>query len=66
MLQLDARETELLLGILNNALGDLRMTIADTENFDWRQDMKRDEEVIKGLIARLEREGPVPEARSTT
>ena len=56
MLQLDTRESEVVLRILNNALGELRMTIADTENYDWRQDMKQDEEVIKGLIARLERE----------
>jgi hypothetical protein len=56
MLLLDERESDLVLRILSNALGDLRMTIADTENYAWRQDMKKDEELLKTLIARLERE----------
>ncbi len=56
MLQLDQRESEVVLRVLENALGELKMTISNTENYDWRQDMKRDEEIIKGLIARLERE----------
>jgi hypothetical protein len=56
MLLLDERESELVLRILSNALGDLRMTIADTENYAWRQDMKKDEALLKTLIARLERE----------
>jgi len=60
MLQLDNRETELLRNILNDALGNLRMTIANTENFEWRQQMKSDEEVIKDLLARLEQDATVP------
>ena len=56
MLQLDQRESEVVLRVLTNVLGDLRMTISNTENYDWRQEMKRDEEVIKNLIGRLERE----------
>lgn len=54
MIQLDEREGQLVLDILRNTLGDLRMTISDTENFDWRQQMKADEETIKTIIARLE------------
>ncbi len=54
MIQLDDRESELVLQVLRNTLSDLRMTISNTENFDWRQDMKKDEELMKSLIARLE------------
>jgi len=54
VIQLDDREGQLVLEILRNTLSDLRMTISDTENYDWRQQMKRDEEQIKSLIARLE------------
>ncbi|MGE0057026.1 MAG: hypothetical protein AB7P33_16730 [Dehalococcoidia bacterium] len=54
MIQLDDRESELLLQVLRNTLSDLRMTISDTENYDWRQEMKKDEELMKSLIARLE------------
>jgi hypothetical protein len=54
VIQLDDREGKLVLDILRNTLSDLRMTISDTENFDWRQQMKGDEATIKSLIARLE------------
>lgn len=54
-LGLNLEERELLKRILTTYLSNLRMEIADTENYDWRQDMKKDEAVIKVLIARLER-----------
>jgi hypothetical protein len=54
MLQLDERESRLVLDILRNVLSDLRMTIVDTENYEWRQSMKREEDSIKQLIGRLE------------
>jgi hypothetical protein len=54
---LAAGEPELLLRILGEYLSDLRMEIADTDNFDFRQRLKEDEEHIKDMIDRLEREG---------
>lgn len=56
MIQLDDRESELLLQVLRNTLSDLRMTISNTENYEWRQQMKKDEELMKSIIARLESE----------
>ena len=50
-------EPELLLRILHQYLSDLRMEIADTDDYDFRQGLKADEEHIKDMIARLERDG---------
>jgi hypothetical protein len=47
-------ERPLLKQILTQYLGDLKFEISNTENYDWRQSMKRDEEVIKGLIEKLD------------
>jgi hypothetical protein len=52
-LKLDDKEATLLKTVLEQHLSDLRMEIADTEKYDWRQDMKKDEETIKSLISRL-------------
>ena len=56
MLDVDTREQEVMLKVLRDVLPELRSTISNTENFDWRQQMKDDEEVIKGLIVKLETE----------
>jgi hypothetical protein len=47
-------EVALLKRILTNYLSDLRMEIADTERYEFRQELKQDEEMIKRLLARLE------------
>lgn len=52
-LALQPEEVALLRRILSNYLSDLRMEIADTERYDLRQELKRDEEMIKSLLARL-------------
>jgi hypothetical protein len=57
-LKLDDKEATLLKTILEQHLSDLRMEIADTEKYDWREELKKDEETIKGLISRLS--GPAP------
>ena len=53
---LERDDAEMVLAILKRYLGALKEEIGKTENYDWRQDMKRDEERIKALIARLETE----------
>jgi len=52
-LTLTAEDAALLKKILESHLSDLRMEIVSTEKFDWREEMKQDEEKIKALIARL-------------
>jgi hypothetical protein len=46
-------EGALLLRTLESALGDLRMEVGKTENFEMRQGLKHDEELLKAMIARL-------------
>jgi cob(I)alamin adenosyltransferase len=53
-LTLDAEDVALLSRILSNYLSDLRMEIAQTDQYEWRQALKQDEERIKALLARLE------------
>jgi len=46
-------EAQLLKKILESFLSDLRVEVADTEKYEWRKELQKDEETIKGLIARL-------------
>ncbi len=61
-LELSEREALVLNHVLSNYLPELRSEVANTENYDWRQDLKRNEEVIKTLIARLQ---PIVDARTS-
>jgi hypothetical protein len=51
---LDKHEADVLLEVLRNHLPELKEEVYKTENFDWRQQMKADEAVIKSLIQRLD------------
>jgi hypothetical protein len=53
-LQLTPEELELVTRIFKNYLPNLREEVYKTENYDWRQALKQDEVVLKGLIQRLE------------
>jgi hypothetical protein len=57
-LTLNDRELAILRRVLKQYLPDMRMTISDTENYEWRQSMKEDEAVLKELIARLDAMAP--------
>ena len=46
-------EAEILLGVLEDYLSDLRFEIADTERKELRDVLKAREDVLNGLIARL-------------
>jgi hypothetical protein len=52
-LELDAADSELLEQILTGRLGDLRMEISNTDDFDFRKGLKEDEGRIKALLERL-------------
>jgi hypothetical protein len=52
-LQLEDAEVTLLRTILERHLGDFRMEIGKTEDYDMRQWMKRDEQSIKSMLERL-------------
>ncbi len=53
-LSLTADETTLLRNVLDRHLSLLREEIGKTENYQMRQDLKADEALLKGLIARLQ------------
>ncbi len=50
---LNDEERQTLADILSEALPDLREEVYKTENFDYREQLKRRESVVKGLLARL-------------
>ena len=61
-------EIPLLHRILKQHLPELRAEVVRTENYGWRQDLKRDEATLKAIIARLEQaidddESPEPAER---
>ncbi len=55
MIQLDLgdEERQILLEVLETALSDLRMEIADTDSMDFREMLKGRKEVIKKAIGAL-------------
>ena len=61
-LELDAADVALLEQILSGRLGDLRMEISNTDDFDFRKGLKEDEERIKSLLERLQRAGGAGQA----
>lgn len=52
-LTFEPAERDLLDRVLNRYLGDLRAEIGKTENFEMRQDLKHDEDMLKSLLERL-------------
>jgi hypothetical protein len=53
-LKLTDDEAKQLHNVLTEYLSDLRMEIADTDSFDFREDLKRTEALLKRLIADLD------------
>jgi hypothetical protein len=53
-LKLNDDEARLLARILKNYLPDLREEVYKTENFEWRESLKQDEQILKALIAKTE------------
>lgn len=60
---LEDREGQILLEVLENALSDLRMEIANTDSMDYREMLKGRKEVIKKAIASLRAAGATPPAK---
>jgi hypothetical protein len=58
-LPLQPAEASLLHRVLTSYLSDLRMEISNTEQYEFREELKADEALIKGLIARLEQMGAI-------
>ncbi len=50
---LNDEERQTLIEILNETLPNLRAEVYRTENYDYREELKQREAIIKQLIARL-------------
>ncbi len=52
-LELSHAETEQLQHALGGYLSELRMEIADTDSYDYRQNLKARKSVLNGILAKL-------------
>ncbi len=52
-LELTSQEAALLAQALETYLSDLRMEIADTDRHDFREELKRQETILRSLMDRL-------------
>jgi hypothetical protein len=46
-------EAEVLRSVLEEYISELRMEVSNTDNMDFREDLKRKEEILKALVGRL-------------
>lgn len=51
--QMNDEEQQILVDVLSATLPDLREEVYKTENFDYREKLKRREAVVKSLLERL-------------
>ena len=58
---LTQEEAAALRGALSSYVSDLRMEIADTDSWQWRQNLKREAMLLKKLLEQLDAELAVPE-----
>ncbi|MFO7261216.1 MAG: hypothetical protein DIU52_008660 [bacterium] len=56
-LELDRQQAEMLREMLESYLGDLRMEISQTDQMDFREDLKTKEALLKDVIERLGQRG---------
>ncbi|MGE5443480.1 MAG: hypothetical protein ACM3SR_02635 [Ignavibacteriales bacterium] len=54
-IELTSEKAEMLREIISTYLSDLRMEIADTENMNFRENLKKKEEFLNELLQRLEK-----------
>ena len=52
-IQLTDDEAEVLRSVLEEYISDLRMEVSNTDSMDFREELKRKEEILKGLAGQL-------------
>ena len=50
---LNEEELIVLRDVLESYLSDLRMEVADTDNYDFRQELKQKEKCLKGILQKI-------------
>ena len=58
---LTQEEAAALRGALSSYVSDIRIEIANTDSWQWRQDLKREAVLLKKLLEQLDAELAVPE-----
>jgi hypothetical protein len=58
---LTQEEATTLRGALSSYVSDIRMEIANTDSWQWRQNLKREAVLLKKLLEQLDAELAVPE-----
>ena len=53
-IQIAEEEAEVLRSVLEEYVSELRMEIANTDSMDFREGLKRKEEILKALVKRLQ------------
>jgi hypothetical protein len=53
-LELDKEEKEILTEIVTNYLSDLRYEIGDTDSFDYRNQLRARESLLKNILTKLQ------------
>lgn len=52
-LDITKEEKDILTEVLEEYISDLRMEVADTDNMDFREKLKNQEKVLKGILVTL-------------
>jgi len=52
-IQLAEEDAEILRSVLEEYISELRMEVANTDSMDFREDLKRKEEILKSLVNQL-------------
>lgn len=52
-LDITKEEKDILIEVLEEYISDLRMEVADTDNMDFREKLKNQEKVLKGILVTL-------------
>jgi len=60
VLDLEAEELEVLAEVVEQSLGDLRAEIHETDDYNFRYELKAKQSLLKGILERLKREQVSP------
>ena len=51
----DSGEMAVLAEVIKEYMTDLRTEILDTDDFEYREDLKKKEEMLRGILSKLEK-----------
>lgn len=56
VLELETEELEVLAEVVEQSVGDLRAEIRETDDYNFRYELKAKQSLLKGILERLKRE----------